>query len=70
MLKKRHNGSIYRADSQQAVKSPPLLVRSGIATPPNNQPLSCNVLVCLMLPTVILICLILTVLLSVVAGLS
>ncbi|KAM9354385.1 sorting nexin-17 [Pholidichthys leucotaenia] len=25
MLKKRHNGSIYRSDSQQAVKSPPLL---------------------------------------------
>lgn len=27
MLRKRHNGSIQRADSQQAVKSPPLLVR-------------------------------------------
>uniref|UniRef100_A0A674MA00 Sorting nexin-17 n=1 Tax=Takifugu rubripes TaxID=31033 RepID=A0A674MA00_TAKRU len=25
MLRKRHNGSIYRADGQQAVKSPPLL---------------------------------------------
>lgn len=31
MLRKRHNGSVFRADSQQAVKSPPLLVRSGNA---------------------------------------
>lgn len=28
MLRKRHNGSIHRPDSQQAVKSPPLLVRN------------------------------------------
>lgn len=28
MLRKRHNGSIHRPDSQQAVKSPPLLVRT------------------------------------------
>lgn len=31
MLRKRHNGSIHRPDSQQAVKSPPLLVRNTIA---------------------------------------
>lgn len=28
MLRKRHNDSIHRSDSQQAVKSPPLLVSS------------------------------------------
>uniref|UniRef100_A0A665UY67 Sorting nexin-17 n=1 Tax=Echeneis naucrates TaxID=173247 RepID=A0A665UY67_ECHNA len=31
MLRKRHNGSIHRTDSQQAVKSPPLLVRNRIS---------------------------------------
>uniref|UniRef100_A0A6Q2XD34 Sorting nexin-17 n=1 Tax=Esox lucius TaxID=8010 RepID=A0A6Q2XD34_ESOLU len=29
MLRKRHNGSLHRSDSQQAVKSPPILVRTG-----------------------------------------
>lgn len=33
MLRKRHNGSIHRSDSQQAVKSPPLMVRNGTVCP-------------------------------------